>query len=440
MAKSSAAKKGVKNTSSLQLQIYYIEENLDSTYDFRYNPISDRTEFKTRKEKDYIPLTERDINSLFRSLNYQGVKCQISTLKSILNSNYIPTKDPFVEYFESLPAYTESQPNYINQLMDTVDASNDLFFKMAFPKWLVSTVACAINSKEVNQHVLVMVGKQGIGKSTWLNKLVPDALEGYLYSGIVNPNNKDTLVNLSENFIINLDELENLNKTELGSLKALITQSAIRLRKAYGIFNENFVRRASFVGSVNEVEFLTDPTGNRRYLVINTDDIDYMHDIDMDKVYSQAYYYYLQQRKSPGLFKYHFDKDEIKVIEENNKQFIRVSMEEELLFKYFKVPDSSNSPIVYFTNTDIMNYVTQREKMRSGDPSFGRRLGNILKKNGFIQKSVNNQKPYGLMELHPEKPIKTTYSSKNKVSNSYDEPPEPPESAEPQWEVNVDDI
>jgi hypothetical protein len=68
--------------------------------------------------------------------------------------------------------------------------------------------------------------------------LVPDALEGYLYSGIVNPNNKDTLINLSENLIINLDELENLNKTELGSLKALITQSAIRLRKAYGIYNE----------------------------------------------------------------------------------------------------------------------------------------------------------------------------------------------------------
>ena len=76
--------------------------------------------------------------------------------------------------------------------------------------------------------------------------------------------------------------VENLNKTELGSLKALITQSAIKLRKAYGIFNESFVRRASFVGSVNEVEFLTDPTGNRRYLVVNCKDIEYLHNINMD--------------------------------------------------------------------------------------------------------------------------------------------------------------
>lgn len=424
-AKKKAAKKSNRKKGQPPLkengQIVRIEEHLSSKYDFRYNPISDRTEFKLKKGQEYQPLTERDINSLFRELNYSGIKSQINTLKSIIHSNYIPSKDPFVEYFESLPVYKESQPNYINQLMDTVEATNDPFFRMAFPKWLVSTVACSINPKEVNQHVLVFVGKQGIGKSTWLNKLVPEALDGYLYSGIVNPNNKDTLVNLSENFIINLDELENLNKTELGSLKALITQSAIRLRKAYGIFNENFVRRASFLGSVNEVEFLNDPTGNRRYLVINCIDIDYLHGINMDLVYSQAYYYYKQQKKSPGTFKYHFDKDETIVIEENNKQFYRVSIEEDLLFKYFRLPEPNDQTVINLTNTEIMNYVTQREKMRSGDPSFIRRLGSILKKNGFIQKSINNQKPYILVELKPEnknKPASNTVGAMTKGNSN----------------------
>ena len=402
MPKDSAVKKAAKLPLSGPSQIVIIENFLSSLYHFRYNPISDRTEFKLIEKKEYSPLTERDINSLFRNINHLGIKCQINTLKSILHSDFIPTNDPFVEYFETLPTYDPSQPDYISQLMDTISPSNNIFFRLAFPKWLVSTVACAINPKQINHHVLVFVGKQGIGKSSWLNKLVPDALEGYLYSGIVNPNNKDTLINLSENLIINLDELENLNKTELGSLKALITQSAIRLRKAYGIYNENFVRRASFVGSVNDVEFLTDPTGNRRYLVINCDDIDYMHTINMDLVYSQAYYYYLQQQSSPGLFRYHFDKDEIKMIEENNIQFIRVSIEEELLIKYFAIPESDDQVVVYLTNTEIMNYVTQREKMRGGDQSFLRRMGSILKKHGFKQKSMNNQKPYVLVELNPE--------------------------------------
>ena len=128
-------------------------------------------------------------------------------------------------------------------------------------------VACALDEEKVNHQVLVLVGPQGIGKSSWLNSLLPKELSGYLYSGLINPNNKDTLVHLSENLFINLDELENLNKTELGSLKSLITQSAIKLRKAYGMFNENLRRRASFMGSVNDAEFLTDSTGNRLSLI-----------------------------------------------------------------------------------------------------------------------------------------------------------------------------
>jgi predicted P-loop ATPase len=399
MAKVSSAKSATSVTK-IPTAVLAIENFLSSKYQFRYNPISDRTEFKTIKGKNYEFLTERDMNSLFRDLNHAGIKCQISTLKSIINSDFIEESDPFLEYFNTLPKYTKKSPDYIGQLMDTVRVQNLQFWKKAFPKWLVSTVACSISKNEVNQHVLVFIGNQGIGKSTWLNKLVPNSLEGYLYSGIVNPNNKDTLVNLAENFIINLDELENLNKIELGSLKALITQSAIRLRKAYGVYNENFVRRASFVGSVNEVEFLTDPTGNRRYLVINCEDIDYMHEVDMDLVYSQAYHLYKEQKNSPGKFKYHFDKIDNELIEDNNKAFVRVSIEEELVTKYFRTPsdEDDDSSIIYMTATDIMNFVLQKEKMKAGDPSFLRRLGNVLKKHGFTQKSMNNQKPYKLVD------------------------------------------
>lgn len=397
--KKKVSKKGASKKSTKD-KVLEIESYLNKKYFFRYNPISDRTEFKTKSAKEYQALTERDINSLFRDLNHNSVSCQMAMLKSILHSDFIPTKDPFIEYFESLPKYKKSDPDYIEQLMNTVSAENDSFWRVAFPKWLVNTVACSINPKIINQNVLVFVGNQGIGKSSWLNKLVPDQLEGYLYSGLVNPNNKDTLVNLSENLIINLDELENLNKTELGSLKALITQSAIKLRKAYGIFNESFVRRASFVGSVNEVEFLTDPTGNRRYLVINCKDIDYLHNIDMDLVYSQAYYHYKQEMSSPGSFKFHFDKSDVAMIEENNNMFNRASMEEELILKYFRTPsiDDLDSDIIYLQPTEIMTYITAKEKLRA-DGSFLKKLGQALQKHGFQKVSMGNKKPYKLVEM-----------------------------------------
>src|SRR5690606_26596868 len=108
---------------------------------------------------------------------------------------------PFKNYFNGLPKWKKDDPDHIAELAHTITASNNEFWRWAFKKWLVNLVACAI-TENVNQQVLVFVGKQGIGKSTWLNKLVPKKLEGYLYSGIVNPSNKDTLVNLSENLII----------------------------------------------------------------------------------------------------------------------------------------------------------------------------------------------------------------------------------------------
>jgi len=399
-------------------KVMIAEDYLKKHYHFRYNPISDRTEFKTIKAKEYMPLTERDINSLFRELNHKSVSIQMSILKSILHSDFIPTSDPFFEYFESLPPYKDGDPDYIAELMKTVDVENKEFFKIAFPKWLVNTVACSINPNVVNQNVLVFVGKQGIGKSTWLNKLVPSSLEGYLYSGIVNPNNKDTLVNLAENFIINLDELENLNKTELGSLKALITQSAIKLRKAYGIFNENFTRRASFVGSVNEVEFLTDPTGNRRYLVISCNDIDYTHKVDIDKVYSQAYFLYKKHQNNPESFQYFFDKEDVKVIEENNQMFNRISIEEELVLKHFRIPkaDDLQTAIVELKPTDMMKYLSEVEQLRA-DSSVLRRLGLAFQKHNFQKVSRGGSKLYKVVL----------------IDNSKDLPPSNDEELEPSF-------
>jgi len=380
-----------KNVTSIS----EIEEYLLSNYDFRYNPVLDRTEFKIHKERRYTLLSERHINSLFRELNNNGHKCLMATLKSLLNSDFIESEDPFIEYFESLPKWRKGDKDYIGELMKTIGAENDDFFKWSFPKWLVATVVCSINPERVNQQVLVLVGKQGLGKSTWLNKLVPRALDGYLYTGIVNPSNKDTLVNLSENFLINLDELENLNKTELGSLKSLITQSAIRLRKAYGVFNDNFTRRASFVGSVNEVEFLTDQTGNRRYLVINCNQILYedLENIDFDLVYSQAYSLY-KNSKASSSFKYWFAGDDINVIDDNNHQFIRVSIEEELLLQFYRPAFSNDIEIEYLTPTEILSKLQQKTEARINDASSLRRIGNALQKHGFKKVSKGNSKPY----------------------------------------------
>src|SRR5690606_36181637 len=173
MAKSSLKTKETDNTVSA------IENYLNRKYQFRHNPILERTEFKRKQGKAYQLLSERDVNSLFRELNNNNMRCSITGLRSLLNSDFVKEEDPFKNYFNGLPKWKKDDPDHIAELAHTITASNNEFWRWAFKKWLVNLVACAI-TENVNQQVLVFVGKQGIGKSTWLNKLVPKKLEGYL--------------------------------------------------------------------------------------------------------------------------------------------------------------------------------------------------------------------------------------------------------------------
>ena len=397
-----------------------IEAYLIRKYHFRKNTVTDRVEFAEKKKKAFSQLTEKDINSLYRELHLADIACSLSTLKSLLNSDFIKDVDPFSTYFDSLQKWKASDPDYIHQLADTIETSAPETWQQFLKKWIVGVVACAINPEKINHQVLVLVGKQGVGKSTWLNKLLPAQLTGYLYAGIVNPNNKDTLINLSENLLINLDELENLNKSELGSLKALITQSAIRVRKAYGVFNENFVRRASFMGSVNDAEFLTDTTGNRRYLCFTCKSINYSHEVNIDDVYAQAYALY-----KSGKFKYWFDQDEIAVIDKINDEYLRVSIEEELLLKYFRKPISEQEGI-WMTTTEIAIYIKDQSRVEVVQPPADKKFGAALKKHGFKRTSKNNGKPFWVCKLKMENPKINTAT----VYQNSDYFPECPENAQ----------
>jgi predicted P-loop ATPase len=80
-------------------------------------------------------------------------------------------------------------------------------------------------------------------------------LKEYLFSGTINPNNNDTLVQLAEFMLINLDKLENLNRSEIGSLNEIITKTKTRMRKAYGNNNVTMPRSASFSGIGNTAQF-----------------------------------------------------------------------------------------------------------------------------------------------------------------------------------------
>jgi len=224
-----------------------------------------------------------------------------------------------------------------------------------------------------------------------MESLCPKELRPYLFSGTINPTNKDTLVHLSECWFINMDELENMNRTEIGTLKEIITKSAIRIRRAYGHNNESLPRRASFMGSVNTSQFLNDTTGSRRFLCFDVSSIQYDHQVDVANVYSQA----LALVKEG--FRFYFDRDEIIRITSNNEQYQIKSIEEELLLTWFRHPKPNESPL-YLSTSQILTKLASYSKLATSTGNVIT-LGKVLKKHNFERKKKSGNYVYEVIEL-----------------------------------------
>lgn len=208
------------------------------------------------------------------------------------------------------------------------------------------------------------------------------------------PTDKDHLAYLSDKLIINVDELSGYNKKSLDSFKEIITKPDYSIRRPYGRRNSNFIRRASFIGSSNNNDILIDLTGNRRFLCIELETIDYSHEINYDALYSEMYDLY----KSG--FKYWFNEEDIERIEKHNQNFAKRSTEEDIILSYVinykKTSDDEKEKYEFewLTVTDLIN------KLYFYLPKGGRLndslIGKILTKEGFEFKTISGTRRYHL--------------------------------------------
>jgi len=374
-------------------QIDRLELFLSTRYVFRHNMVSGKLEFQYFGKKKWNVMNDFIENSMLRECLKGRIKTNLSSLRNLLYSDFCELFNPFEDYFFNLPSYDE-KTDYITELANTITTTKQDLWQQCFKKWLVAMVGCVLDDKVINHTVIVFSGKQGLGKTTWVEKLVPKQLKEYLFSGTINPNNKDTLVQLAECMLINLDELENLNRSEIGSLKEIITKTQIRMRKAYGHNNETMPRRASFAGSVNTAQFLNDSTGSRRFLCFELEGIKYQHDVDINMAFSQALFLF----KSG--FRFWFDQEEIKNITANNEQYQLHSPEEELLLTWFE-PCPKEEATLFLNASQIAAKLADRTKLNLNDGTINK-LGKALKKHNFIKISKKTGYVYAVKELSYE--------------------------------------
>ena len=308
---------------------------------------------------------------------------------TVLHSSMLPQVHPLRDYVEQQNAYdAQKEPNWIGEMADQVtltDETKHELWRRCFCKWFIAMVASWLRDDAVNQQVLVLIGKQGIYKTTWLEHLIPPELRGYTCKMSNTQWTKDDRLRLAEFGLINLDEIDAMNSREVNSLKSLITAVDINERVAYGYTKERRLRLASFCASGNKREFLSDITGNRRWLPFEVAAIQspFTHvGFPYGRMYAQARY--LIEMGYP----YWFEQEEIAEMAEHQDEFRAQENEEQLLSVLFDVPAEGKGE--FLTTAQISDVLVREGSIKR--PMSLQRLGMILQKQGFQAKRVGSSR------------------------------------------------
>jgi len=374
-----------------------IERYLCKSYEFRYNTIKSKSEFRKKNDTGtFIPISTYHINTFRRELDRNGVNTTTDNIRTIIFSDFAQKVDPLKQYFNEL---IPVQNGAIKALANSVVVTNPEKWTPYLTKWLVGVAANALDDSQCRNHLcLVLTGAQGKFKTTFLDHLCPKCLQSYLFTGKIDPQSKDTQTLIAEFLFINIDDqLKELNKKDENALKNLITTPSVKYRRPYDIYIEEYPHTASFMASVNGSEFLTDPTGSRRFLAFEVVDINIEEatKIRMVDVYAEVMFLY-----HSGI-RYWFNDIEIQELTIHNNRHQVQTLEYEMLVKGFIVPNDSDNSIEYLTNSDILNYL----QAHTTHTLSSKRLGEALLKTRFIKVSKRlNGNPaycYGVIKVTP---------------------------------------
>ncbi len=357
---------------------------------------------KTRQlmgDGQWHELKERDENDLYIECCAESeMNITDRLFQKVLNSSTVPEVNPLKDYVQSRAPWNPGMPDYIGQAAQMVHMATDAeqqLWQRCFLKWFVAMVAGWVDSNIVNHQVIVLIGRQGIYKSTWINRLLPQELSAYITDNIdIDRLDKDEELRASEYAVINIDELDKLTDRQLNKLKSMITKTHTDLRVPYGRHKEKRVRVASYAASGNKEEFLTDQTGNRRWLPFHVISIDspFTHTMPYDGMYAQAYHLLKNG------FNYWFDTADTDAMEQHVTEFMIPTSEEQLIPLYYSPASDSEPGAKFLTLAEISAKITGAGNLKKNpDP---RRLGAIMTKLGFLKerKGHDNRRGYWVRE------------------------------------------
>ena len=382
--------------NSTQKRMLQIEQHISECYETRYNELLHIMEYRRRVSETEQPdpfriLDDRMENSIW--MNELGYACNVKMIQNLIYSDFSSSYHPIRKYFKELPEWDGI--DYIRILADSVRTNHQSFWTECLERYLVGMCAAATQDDVVNHTVLLLCSEvQNIGKTTFINNLLPPELRTYLSTGLINPNSKDDLAKIAQSMLINLDEFEGMSGRDLNTFKDLVTRKVISIRLPYARRSQNFPHTASFAGTCNYQEILHDTTGTRRFLCFHADSIEFI------KInYTQLYAQIKHLLNTPG-YQYWFTQEDNNRIEKNNEDFIFHSPEEELVLTHIRKPERFEK-VQYLTVSEIAELIRERTGYQY---SIGAKIqiGKVMVKHNFESKKGRNGRRYAVFIIAPE--------------------------------------
>ena len=320
--------------------VLIIEQFLNDNYRLRRNVLSGKVGFKSRAElsAEYRPLTQEALNSIIIQALREGLDEDCNPKADItmyVNSEEVRLYNPVLDFLNDLPQWDGQ--NHVARLFSRIPGiSSEQLAYLSI--WLRSAVAhwLQLDTMHGNEVVPVLIGAQGCGKTTFLRRLLPRQLREYYLDHLNLSNKFDKEMALTNNLLVNLDELEAIRPSQHAALKQTLSKNKVNGRPIFGRAQDDRPRYASFVSTTNNPHPLTDATGSRRYICLTISKgqfIDNVGDIDYEQLYAQVLYE-IRQLEAP----YWFNNEEVARIQQLNLAYMQQKDIAEMVKACFRKP------------------------------------------------------------------------------------------------------
>lgn len=371
-----------------------MDEFMNRRYEFRFNQLLDELEYRQRDSIHFYfhPANQRARSSVAMDALQEGIPVWDRDINRYLTSNRIPLYNPVDDYLFSTGRWDGK--DRIRALADLVPCNNPHWREM-FYRWFLSMVAHwrGLDQMHANSTSPLLVGAQGFRKSTFCRIILPPKQRFGYTDSLDFKSKRDAEMYLGRFLLINIDEFDQINVNQQGFLKHLLQKPVANLRKPHGSTIQEIRRYASFIGTSNHKDLLSDITGSRRFICIEvTAPVRTNVTINYHQLYAQAMDAIIRGER------YWFDDSDEAILKDTNREFEQVSPLEQLFHCHFRTPLVGEQG-EYLSPMQILEYLyaqTNINKLKNSNISI---FGRILRKCGLETRRTSKGILYHVVKL-----------------------------------------